>query len=87
MKFRMRVEHRSMRAAGIDPHIERVAAFFHTGRQVEAGGDFRITVFEPEVGAFGFDQLGHLQGEFGRKDGLVVFIEVYLFLGRRILNF
>ena len=71
----MAIEHGDMRAAGIDPDIERVAAFFHAGGQAEACGDFRVAVFEPEIGAFGFDEVGDLQGELGGEDGLAVFVE------------
>ncbi len=61
----MRVEHGDMRAAGIDPDVERVAAFSHAGGQAEQGGELIVGFLEPDVGAFLLDQVGHLVGELG----------------------
>ena len=68
----MLVEHRRVRAAGIDPHIERVAAFFHACGQAETAGEFGIALFEPEVGAFAFDRIGDLARKLCREDRLAI---------------
>ena len=68
----MLVEHRCMRAAGIDPHIERVAAFFHTCGQTETAGEFGIALLEPEVRALVLDRIGDLARKLGREDRLAI---------------
>ena len=71
----VRFKHRDMRAAGIDPHIKRVAALLHARGQAKKRREFRIGFLEPDVGAFAVEEIRHLVGEFGGEDGLVVLIE------------
>ena len=75
MQLRMRVQHSGVRAAGIDPDIERVSALFQTGGKAELGGEFVIGSFEPDVRALFLNEIRDLVGELGREDGLVVFVE------------
>ena len=75
MQLRMGVHHGGVGAAGIDPDIERVPAFFQTGGKAELGGEFVIGSFEPDVRAFFLDEIRDLVRQFGGKDRLVVFIK------------
>ncbi len=77
VEFGMSIQHGGVGAAGIDPDIEGIAAFFQTCREAELGGEFVIGGLEPDVGAFAFDELGDFVGELGGEDGLAVFIEEY----------
>ena len=60
---------------GIDPDVEGVAALGRTFGKVEEGGEFGVGLFEPDVGAFFFDEVGDLTSEVGGDDRSAIFFE------------
>ena len=64
MQFRASFENGDVRTAGVDPDVQRVAAFAKAGTEPEAGAKFLVGEFEPDIGAFFFYEVGYPTYDF-----------------------